>query len=283
MLPKEYNSTKDDKVSYDIDNLSLSLINSSFTTTEKIKNYLIHANRPIYFPLIQIENNIMSIQNNKNIYDKFFINNEIEDLQKNFSEKLEISLNKKRERVKKGKRNRRCQGDLIRKKIIRHFFNRFLIQKINVLLKNASLKLYFEKFPKYFLFEVAKKRNQKVLKMTLEQLFLDKELYVEKNHSYYHNSNNLSILKSDEYKEIEVKTELDKTLNKTFHDLFRDYLSSYEYAKEIQNIKSKEKEGDDSYIRYYIYYSKKFIENYSNSKNLFMIKNLEINMEKLNI
>ena len=109
--------------------------------------------------------------------------------------------------------------------------------------------------------------------MTLEQLFLDKELYVEKNHSYYHNSNNLSILKSDEYKE----------LNKTFHDLFRDYLSSYEYAKEIQNIKSKEKEGDDSYIRYYIYYSKKFIENYSNSKNLFMIKNLEINMEKLNI
>ena len=46
--------------------------------------------------------------------------------------------------------------------------------------------------------------------MTLEQLFLDKELYAEKNHSYYHNYNNLSILESDEYKEIEVKTELDK-------------------------------------------------------------------------
>lgn len=283
MLPKEYDSIKDDEVSYDINNLSLSLINSSSTTSEKIKNYIIHANRKIYFSLIQIENNIMSIQNNKNIYDKFFINNEIEDLQQNFSEKLEISLNKKRERVKKRKRNGRCQEDLIRLKIIRHFFNQFLIQKINVLLKIAGLKLYFEKFPKYFLFEVAKKRNQKVLKMTLEQLFLDKELYAEKNHSYYHNYNNLSILKSDEYKEIEVKTELDKILNKTFHDLFRDYLSSYEYAKEIQNIKSKEKEGDDSYIIYYIYYSKKFIENYSNSKNDFMIKNLEINMEKLNI
>ena len=134
MLPKEYNSTKDDKVSYDINNLSLSLFNSSFTTIEKIKKYLIHAIRTIYFPLIQIENNIMSIQNNKNIYDKFFINNEIEDLQKNFSEKLEISLNKKRERLKK-KRNRRCQEDLIRIKIIRHFFNRFLIQKINARLK----------------------------------------------------------------------------------------------------------------------------------------------------
>ena len=66
-------------------------------------------------------------------------------------------------------------------------------------LKNAGLKLCFEKFPKYFLFEVAKKRNQEVLKMTLEQLFLDKELYAEKNHSYYHNYNNLSILESDEF------------------------------------------------------------------------------------
>ena len=103
MLPKEYNSTKDDKVSYDINNLSLSLINSSFITIEKIKNYLIHANMPIYFPLIQIENNIMPIQNNKNIYDKYFINNEIEDLQKIFQKSSKFHLIKKEKDLKKEK------------------------------------------------------------------------------------------------------------------------------------------------------------------------------------
>ena len=172
---------------------------------------------------------------------------------------IENILSIKEEPFMKRKRNpkrrrRRDNQDNIRKKIKRGFINKSLIKKINELLKNSRSKLYFEKLPQNFVCDITKSSNNKILNMTLEEIFENKELYDQK---YFDNYNhNLNVLKS---KDIQECQELKEILNKKYCELFEEYINSKEFQiDEINRLKNKEM--DDAYIEKYIYLAFHFIE-----------------------
>ena len=172
---------------------------------------------------------------------------------------IENILSIKEEPFMKRKRNpkrrrRRDNQDNIRKKIKRGFINKSLIKKINELLKNSRSKLYFEKLPQNFVCDITKNSNNKILNMTLEEIFENKELYDQK---YFDNYNhNLNVLKS---KDIQECQELKEILNKKYCELFEEYINSKEFQiDEINRLKNKEM--DDAYIEKYIYLAFHFIE-----------------------
>ena len=172
---------------------------------------------------------------------------------------IENILSMKEEPFMKRKRNpkrrrRRDNQDNIRKKIKRGFINKSLIKKINELLKNSRSKLYFEKLPQNFVCDITKSSNNKILNMTLEEIFENKELYDQK---YFDNYNhNLNVLKS---KDIQECQELKEILNKKYCELFEEYINSKEFQiDEINRLKNKEM--DDAYIEKYIYLAFHFIE-----------------------
>ena len=172
---------------------------------------------------------------------------------------IENVLSIKEESFIKRKRNpkrrrRRDNQDNIRKKIKRGFINKSLIKKINELLKNSRSKLYFEKLPQNFVCDITKNSNNKILNMTLEEIFENKELYDQK---YFNNYNhNINVLKS---KDIQECQELKEILNKKYCELFEEYINSKEFQiDEINRLKNKEM--DDAYIEKYIYLAFHFIE-----------------------
>ena len=118
------------------------------------------------------------------------------------------------------RRRRRDNQDNIRKKIKRGFINKSLIKKINELLKNSRSKLYFEKLPQNFVCDITKSSNNKILNMTLEEIFENKELYDQK---YFNNYNhNINVLKS---KDIQECQELKEIMNKKYCELFEEYIN----------------------------------------------------------
>ena len=172
---------------------------------------------------------------------------------------IENILSIKEEPFMKRKRNpkrrrRRDNQDNIRKKIKRGFINKSLIKKINELLKNSRSKLYFEKLPQNFVCDITKSSNNKILNMTLEEIFENKELYDQK---YFNNYNhNINVLKS---KDIQECQELKEIMNKKYCELFEEYINSKEFQiDEINRLKNKEM--DDAYIEKYIYLAFHFIE-----------------------
>ena len=67
--------------------------------------------------------------------------------------------------------------DNILNKISRGFFNKYLIGKLNEILKLSGSILYFQKFPQIFVMNVIKKKNQGIWNMTPTQIFKNKEFY----------------------------------------------------------------------------------------------------------
>ena len=156
------------------------------------------------------------------------------------------------------KRRRRENRDNIRKKIKRGFLNNSLIQKMIELLKCSESVLYFEKFPQNFVCNISRQINNKLLNMTLEEIFEKRELYDEKElNNFYHN---LTVIKS---KEIQQYNELRNILAKKYCELFEEYINSKEFKiDEIDRLKRKEM--NDEYIENYIYLAKHFIEFFNN-------------------
>ena len=160
-------------------------------------------------------------------------------------------LMKKRSHIRK----RRYENqDNIRTKIKRRFFNNALLNKLNHILNES--KLYFQKFPIYFVSDINKERNKKIINMTLLEIIEKQELYKSNElNNYYHN------LKVINDKEIQENEELKEILNKKYCELYKDYLNSKEFIiDEINRLKNK---MDDSYIEKYIYLAKHFIEFFS--------------------
>ena len=152
------------------------------------------------------------------------------------------------------KRRRRENKDNMLKKIKRGFLNNALLQKINMLIKKNGGKYFFEKFQLYFISDVTKKSNKMLIDMTLEEIYMKKELYHEKELKYYYR--NLNVLKS---KEIQENKELKNILSKKYCELFEEYVNSKEFKiDEIERLKSNNME--ESYIKRYIYLAKNFIK-----------------------
>jgi hypothetical protein len=161
-----------------------------------------------------------------------------------------------RDRAKKRK-SRFENRDNIRKKIKRAFLNNFIRKKINNLLKRYGCTLNFEYFSQKFVSEVSKKGNADIIYMTLLEIIKNKELFSEKDYSYY--TTNLKIVNSEETKEIKLFQEM---LNKTFAELFEEYINSKEFkVDEIKRLKRKKMTKD--YINRYVLLAKNFIKFYT--------------------
>jgi len=194
------------------------------------------------------------------------------DKRKIFSVKKIPAMNKiKRKRDYEGKqvntKQRLYQEYNVRTKIARNFFNKYLIKKINKIIKKIKCPLYFEIFQENLVLNVATKIYIEHLNLTLEEIISYKKLYKVKNEGnnyqkYYHNLISLEKLKLDEFKYVREKTEINNILKKAFRDLFQDYLNSDEYHEVIEHMKNSDKKYDNDYIERYIEFSKNFLKNY---------------------
>ena len=168
-----------------------------------------------------------------------------------FKEEENTFMNRKRYKIK---RSRRENQDNIRKKIKRGFLNNALIPKINMIIKKQGGKFVFEIFKQHFVSDVTRKNNMELFNMTLEEIFMKKELYNEiELNSYYYN------LKLINNKEIQENKELKNILNLKLFKIFEEYINSKELnIDEIKRLKSKNMK--DSYIKRYIHLAKNFIK-----------------------
>ena len=163
----------------------------------------------------------------------------------------------KRKRNNK-RRRRRDNQDNMRKKIKRGFLNNSLIPKINLLLKSSGNILYFEKFPQNFVSNISRKINNKLINMTLKEIFERKELYEDKDINNY--NHNLTVIKSEEIQECD---ELNIILNKKYCELFEEYINSKEFQiDEINRLKNKDM--NDEYIEKYLFLAKHFTDFFNN-------------------
>ena len=150
---------------------------------------------------------------------------------------------------------------MIRRMIARSFLNKYIVNKLNIILKRIKSKIYFEKFEKNFAYDFSKKENKKFLNKTLDEIFTSIELYRGKNlKKFNHNMKEIEKLKSDEYKGIIKEEKIDIILNSQICILYKEYLSSNDFQKEIARIENSKKNYEEEYIKKYKNEATNFIE-----------------------
>ena len=165
-------------------------------------------------------------------------------------------------KLKKSLGERYIKKDNIVIKIVRHFFNNYLVNEITKIIKDLGSKLYFDKFPQNFILNTVKKNDKdNIWRMKLIEIFLDKELYTKEDKIHFaRNKDVLEHLKSENNKNILEDSKFNIILNKTISDIFNEYLISNEYEQKIRSIKRKyEKEYVDKFQEY----SKNIIRDFS--------------------
>ena len=162
----------------------------------------------------------------------------------------------RRKRSSKRKKRRENLDNMI-KKIKTGFLNSVLIKKLNEKLKYIGSRLYLEKFPKNFVSDINRQKNNQLLQMTLKEIFEKKELYKENELEKY--CNNLKVIENEDIKD---NAELKRILNKKYYEVFEEYVNSEEFqVKEIERL--KEKKMADDYIQKYINVAKHYVEYFS--------------------
>ena len=165
-------------------------------------------------------------------------------------------------KLKKSLGERYIKKDNIVIKIVRHFFNNYLVNEITKIIKDLGSRLYFDKFPQNFILNTVKKNNKdNIWRMKLIEIFLDKELYTKEDKIHFaRNKDVIEHLKSENNKNILEDSKFNIILNNTISDIFNEYLVSNEYEQKIRAIKRKyEKEYVDKFEEY----SKNIIRDFS--------------------
>lgn len=205
--------------------------------------------------LIDFNNILLKNKNENQKFDNLSLKNS-ESSQSNISFKIIEFTGRKRIRSKI-KRRRREYHDNIRKKIKRNFFNKILVKKMNKELKKGGSRKYFALFPQEIVADVTRKRNKKLLNMTLRQVITNSELYKSKSYNnFIHNINVLESL-NDSKNNI-----LENLLNSKYSELFAQYLKSDSFENDVNKLKQKEEK--EIYIERYEYLSKTWLEFFSN-------------------
>ena len=234
----------------------------TFPPTETNKNYPIKKSQK-ETDSSSSENNTFPCNEEKNESNKIKIFDVIYREQISLFTNIEKDLIINEQNYIKRKRNnkrrrRRDNQDNMRKKIKRGFLNNSLIPKINLLLKSSGNILYFEKFPQNFVSNISRQINNKLINMTLKEIFEKKELYEDKDINNY--NNNLTVIKSEEIQECD---ELKIILNKKYFELFEEYINSKEFQiGEINRLKKKDM--NDEYIEKYLFLAKHFTDFFNN-------------------
>ena len=186
-------------------------------------------------------------------------------------------INNKRKRKKTNLDNdeekKRDRPDNCRLKIVRHFFNSFLIKSIlnsSIQNKNNGPHLNFEKFPQELIYDVVGKKIKNLLNKNLEYFLSNKELYInchkkgkkdkklsssyEKNAKkpleiYEHNLDVLKKLKSNfDNNNILKKYGLENYLTKRYEELYKEYSKSYRFQK-LKELKDSKADDYDEFQR----------------------------------
>ena len=234
----------------------------TFSSTETNKNYQIKKSQK-ETDSSSSENNTFLCNEEKDESNKIKIFDVIYREQISLFTNIEKDLIVNEQNYIKRKRNnkrrrRRDNQDNMRKKIKRGFLNNSLIPKINLLLKSSGNILYFEKFPQNFVSNISRKINNKLINMTLKEIFERKELYEDKDINNY--NHNLTVIKSEEIQECD---ELNIILNKKYCELFEEYINSKEFQiDEINRLKNKDM--NDEYIEKYLFLAKHFTDFFNN-------------------
>ena len=234
----------------------------TFPPTETNKNYPIKKSQK-ETDSSSSENNTFPCNEEKNESNKIKIFDVIYREQISLFTNIEKDLIINEQNYIKRKRNnkrrrRRDNKDNMRKKIKRGFLNNSLIPKINLLLKSSGNILYFEKFPQNFVSNISRQINNKLINMTLKEIFEKKELYEDKDINNY--NHNLTVIKSEEIQECD---ELNIILNKKYCELFEEYINSKEFQiDEINRLKNKDM--NDEYIEKYLFLAKHFTDFFNN-------------------
>ena len=112
-------------------------------------------------------------------------------------------------------------------KIMRNFFNKYLVEKINKIIRKSKSEHYFEKFPQKFVFGSIKKKKKKIWKMNLNQIF------EENKYSQY-----LRIIEDLKKKEnIEKDLWINIFLIMNISDIYDEYLDSIAFKGIIEKLK----------------------------------------------
>ena len=160
----------------------------------------------------------------------------------------------------KERRPRKDYSDNIRVKIKRRFLNHALKDKLNNILKKFGCRKCFDFFPKKFSSDIDKVRNKRILNMTLNEIYMNKELYkLEEEEGLSKYNRNLDAIKSNEIKNNE---KLKKIFNKTFSQLYEEYINSDVFN--IDEINRLKKNNGNDYIERYKILSKNLIYFFSN-------------------
>ena len=97
--------------------------------------------------------------------------------------------------------------------------------------------------------DVNQKRNKELFNLTLKEIFVNKELYLNEDKECLRNySQNLKVVQSEEISE---NKELKIIFNKTINELYEEYINSDEFNI-IEINRLKEKKMQDDYIKRYI-------------------------------
>ena len=150
-------------------------------------------------------------------------------------------------KIKKGKRSnekekkddnyKKIRKDNIKVMIVRYFFNKYLRSILNEKLKNVECLFSFDCFPKIFTKTSANKKNRKIWKKKLIQIFEEKELYNEEDlQKYFFNKDVIRRLKLEDNKSFFEASKLDEILNEKISNIYIKCLDSKEYKEEIKTL-----------------------------------------------
>ena len=141
------------------------------------------------------------------------------------------------EKEKKDDNYKKIRKDNIKVMIVRYFFNKYLRSILNDKLKNVKCLFSFDCFPKIFTKTSANKKNRKIWKKKLIQIFEEKELYNEEDlQKYFFNKDVIRRLKLEENKSFFEASKLDEILNEKISDIYIKCLDSKEYKEEIKTL-----------------------------------------------
>ena len=164
-----------------------------------------------------------------------------EDLLKEYLQGVDFSKRKRSpERLPDYK-----QKYYIRVNIFRTFMNRYLITALNKKLKKTGFITLFRKFPQNMVKKVAKGKNKILINMRLNEIFMAKDFYVDKDRkNFNHNLDTINKIEKDRNPELNI------FLNRKLSLIFEEYLNSGEFGKyEVNRLKKSKKIKDEYYIK----------------------------------
>ena len=164
---------------------------------------------------------------------------------------------------KVNRKNFSSRQDNDRVKFVRQTLNFYIYNKLTNKIKASKIKQKLKKFPEKLINEIAKINNKKYLDMTLENLYLNKELYNSKE-LLKHFEHNLAIIKyiyEEKNKNFRETSGLEILLKMKFRDIIDEYLKSVEYKQKMIELN---KNIGIYYAKKFRYFSENFINNYQN-------------------